>query len=163
MKLSKGFLGAAIVVMILGVLVPVASADSQKLVIGSQVMTVNSSSVKGSKLDMTLPLSMFDLTLFRDEIRGTRIPTMTLEFFKTGSSTPYEIETFSGVVVTDADMVRGPMGRQFAGDFKFKSSDIVYSTAVPEPSSLGLLAAGLAGLIAVSSKKKLLFSRHSAQ
>ena len=162
MKYPKAFLGAAIVVMILGVLVPTASADSQKLVMGSQVITVTSSSVKGSKLDMTLPLSMFDLTLFRDEMKGTKIPTMTLEFFKTGSSTPYEIETFSDVSFTHAGMIMGRMGREFSGDFKFKTSDIVYTTSVPEPSSLGLLAAGLVGLIVISGRK-FLFSQQSAR
>lgn len=162
MKYSKAILGAVIVVMILGIMVPAASADGQKLVIGSQVITVNSSSVKGSNLDVTLPLTAFELTLLRDEMKGTQIPTMTLEFFKSGSSTPYETETFRGVTVADADMVIGRMGRQFSGDFKFKSSDIVYSTSVPEPSSLGLLAAGLIAVIAISRKKPS-FSRQSAQ
>ncbi|MGA7919270.1 MAG: PEP-CTERM sorting domain-containing protein [Candidatus Acidiferrales bacterium] len=162
MKYSKAVLAAAIVVMIVGIMVPPASADSQKAVMGSQVMTVNASSVQGSKLDLTLPLSLFDVVLSRDEIKGAKIPTLTLEFFKTGSTTPYEIETFSGVFVTNASMVNGPRGREFSADFRFNSRDIVYSTSVPEPSSLALLAAGLTGLIALSAKK-FSFSRQSAQ
>ncbi|MGA8555407.1 MAG: hypothetical protein WB630_13395, partial [Candidatus Acidiferrales bacterium] len=62
MRFSKIFLPAAIIVMAWGVIVPAASADSQKLVIGSQVISVNSSSVKGSNLDVTVPAGLFDLT-----------------------------------------------------------------------------------------------------
>ena len=162
MRFSKIFLPAAIIVMVLGVIVPAASADSQKLVIGSQVISVNSSSVKGSNLDVTVPAGLFDLTLMRDEMRDTKIPTISLEFFKTGSSTPYEIETFSDVYFTRGNLEVGRMGRQFSGNFKFKTRDIVYTTSVPEPSSLGLLAAGLVGLIALSGKK-FLFSQQSVR
>jgi PEP-CTERM motif len=161
MKYSKVFLGAAFVMM-LSIMVPAASADGQKLVLGSQVATVNAMSVKGSSVSVTLPASTFDLVLLRDELKHTTIPTLSLEFFKAGSSTPYETETFTGVTISDASIFMSKMGLEFSGNFKFKSSAIAYSTSVPEPSSLGLLAAGLVGLIAVSGRK-FLFAQQSAR
>jgi hypothetical protein len=163
MKYSKIFLPAAIVVMALGLMAPGASADSQKLVIGSNDITVQSYKVTGSNVDITVPLTLFDLGLLFDQITNSKIPTMSLEFFAPGSSTPFVTETFSDVYVSATDIFKGKMGRrELEGDFRFKTSDIVYSTSVPEPSSLGLLAAGLIGLFAVS-RKKFSFSQRSAQ
>jgi hypothetical protein len=71
---------------------------------------------------------------------------------------PYEIETFSGVFVQGISFLSGPNGYPLAqNDFTFASSQTSYSGSVPEPASIVLLCAGLAGLL-VLSRKKLSFS-----
>ncbi|MGA8023556.1 MAG: PEP-CTERM sorting domain-containing protein [Candidatus Acidiferrales bacterium] len=158
MKISAKYILAAAFVLLICVMAPAASADSQELVIGGTDIAVVSSTVTGSTVDVTVPLGLYELGFGLDQFFGAEIPTMSLDFFSGDSTIPYEIETFSGVFVQGISFLSGPKGYPLAqNDFTFASSQTSYSGSVPEPSSIALLCAGLAGLL-VLSRKKLSFS-----
>jgi PEP-CTERM motif-containing protein len=158
MKISAKYILAAVFVLLICAMAPAASADSQQLVIGGTDISVVSSTVTGSSLDVTTPLGLYEIGFGLDQLFGAEIPSMSLEFFAGDSTIPYEIETFSGVFVQGISFLPGPNGYPLAqNDFTFASSQASYSGSVPEPSSVALLCAGLAGLL-VLSRKKLSFS-----
>ncbi|MFZ3329447.1 MAG: PEP-CTERM sorting domain-containing protein [Candidatus Acidiferrales bacterium] len=144
--------------LLICVIAPAASADSQQLVIGGTDISAVSSTVAGSTVDVTVPLGLYELGFGLDQLFDAEIPTMSLDFFSGDITIPYEIETFSGVFVQGISFLSGPNGYPLAqNDFTFASSRTTYSGSVPEPSSIALLSAGLAGLM-VLSRKKLSFS-----
>jgi hypothetical protein len=158
MKISAKYILAAAFVLLICVVAPAASADSQQLVIGGTDIAVVSSTVAGSSVDVTAPLGLYEVGFGLDELFGAEIPTMSLDFFAGDSTVPYEIETFSGVFVQGISFLSGPNGYPLAqNDFTFASSPTSSSGSVPEPASIALLCAGLAGLM-VLSRKKFLFS-----
>ncbi len=156
MKSSTKFILAASLLLAFYAMAPAASADSQQLVIGSTDISVVASTVAGSSVDVTAPSGSYEIGFVLDKAFGTEIPTMSLDFFADNSNVPYEIETFSGVFVQSVTIFAG-LGGLVQSDLTFKSSQTTYSGSVPEPSSIALLCAGLAGLVVVS-RKKLLFS-----
>jgi hypothetical protein len=158
MKISAKYILAAVFVLLICAMAPAASADSQQLVIGGTDIAVVSSTVAGSSLNLTTPLGLYELGFGLDQLFSSEIPTMSLDFFAGDSTIPYEIETFNGVFVQGISFFFAPNGYPLAqNDFTFASSQTTYSGSVPEPSSIVLLCAGLAGLL-VLSRKKLSFS-----
>jgi PEP-CTERM motif-containing protein len=154
MKISAKYILAAVFLWAVCVMAPAASADSQQLVIGGTEISVISSTVSGSSVDVTTPLGLYEIGLGLDAMLGAEIPTISLDFFAGNSTVPYEIETFSGVFVQGISFLSGSGGIPLAqNDFTFTSSHTTYSGSVPEPSSIALLCAGLAGLTVLSRKK----------
>jgi hypothetical protein len=156
MKISTKLILAASLLLAFYAMAPAAFADSQQLVIGITSLSVISSTVVGSTVDVTAPIGLYELGFALDAALGVEIPTMSLDFFAGNSNVPHEIETFSGVFVQSVSNSSG-LGGLAQSDFTFTSSQTTYSGSAPEPSSLALLCAGLAGLMVVS-RKKLLFS-----
>lgn len=159
MKLSAKYILAAAFVMLFCAMAPAASADSQQLVIGNTKISVLSSNVSGSSLDVTVPFGVYELGFGVDRLFGLEIPSMSLDFFSGDSTVPYEVELFSGVFVQNLTLYNlhhgAPLGQN---NFIFTSLQTTYpgTTSVPEPSSLGMLSAGLAGLLLLTRKKLLL-------
>lgn len=159
MKLSAKYILAAAFVMLFCAMAPAASADSQQLVIGNTKISVLSSNVSGSSLDVTVPFGVYELGFGVDRLFGLEIPSMSLDFFSGDSTVPYEVELFSGVFVQNLTLYNlhhgAPLGQN---NFTFTSLQTTYpgTTSVPEPSSLGMLSAGLAGLLLLTRKKLLL-------
>ncbi|MFZ0520719.1 MAG: PEP-CTERM sorting domain-containing protein [Candidatus Acidiferrales bacterium] len=156
MRISAKLILAASLLLAFYALAPAASADGQQLVIGGTNISVISSTVVGSTVDVTAPIGLYEIGFALDEAFNVEIPAMSLDFFSGNSNVPYEIETFSGVFVQSVTNSSG-LGGLAQIDFAFTSSQTTYSGSVPEPSSIALLCAGLAGLMLLS-RKKLLFS-----
>lgn len=158
MRIPAKFMLAASLLLAFYAMAPAASADSQQLVIGTTDISVVSSTVAGSSVSVTTPSGLYELGFELEQAFGTKIPSMSLDFFAGNSNVPYEIETFSNVFVQSVSFLTGPGGVSLAqNNFTFGSSQTTYSGSVPEPSSIALLCAGLAGLM-VLSRKKLSFS-----
>jgi hypothetical protein len=127
---------------------PMAWADSGgfELVINGTDYSVLAFSDTSSKLTVTLPLQLGSTTLLEDVVLGTKLGTIDLEEF---DSTDTLVQTLAFTKSTATSFLLGMSGGQSVNfvSFSFDQVKIIQPAgstgAVPEPSSLGLLAAGI--------------------